>query len=1114
MFKDQVGHDEDWRVDQLRGISVKRTTKSKKLNQQRSHGAVTVFLTLILLPCMIFTCAFGDVSRVLLSESQAEAASDLAMYSLLANYDEDLKEWYGLIASVQNIDEFYDVTESYFNGMMDANGIDGTASSLFTSYISNLRTGGNFADFLQVEVTGETTISPVKNAAMGSNAALIEDGIVEFMKYRGPVQIVTKLVDRFSSLNVLGSLTEANEDEPIVEAKQEYAEAEGEMLSDMLYTYLALIQYVDYRTENGVPDIQKYQNEYAEHLSLIRSDLEKVTELITKYYVFTDSINDISGNFREYSLPYLSGEDAAYNPNNGILYDYDDIGAEELEDGTYYLGASQANEIIRNIDGYISDIQNAANQVANACGSFDVPSTSVSNDINPAVYCMKVQNAGISGYIDTINNNASRLMVLYAKILLALDCELPEVLSAADTDWAQELRKAQSSIESVRNNYLTYSNKTTTYESALSNYYHIAVENGTVYAVRHCTYEFESAYCNNASKTVGGFFEAVRDEFSGITDSLQHQIDQINIILNGGKITYNGTQYEVVSLTTLKRKIQEYTDARDNWGEEAYRHSTDYARDEQREYTEATSDTNNDFSAALGENGVEAVETLRKRLTNIRDDMQTLKDSLLSFTYGGSSVYTLNRSTAISAAKTVVPSSLDSVSLYLSQSASAATVYNNSLVSPKSGAIYTAPALKRGEEGNDPDLNNDPPELYEYMVEAMPRGEVDEAVKNKDDKEAENEANQNKAQEEADNSKDFDSKFLNDLGADLPETTSGNGFNAGTVITGLINAVQKIVGGNLDEFRDQIYVVEYAMDMFSYSSFNNEGKYHLAQDNDNKNLTYKIYKENSFSSYDDAWQDDDPTKLYANQSLTNRQINSTNNHANLAEIEYILYGNSSNEENLKSSYSSIFAIREVLNLVSGFQNYYSGGNTTARMIQAIAASVQGATMGIVPIPLTKVILIGILSTMETAYDMNRLKAGVPVALYKSSDDQWYYKLKAKDISSIFSAQGLPEPEDTNGLFYSDYMYMFLIMAASSDNAYKSMLLRIGDLIEANVAKRKGSDFDLEQCQCFFQMTSTLRVKPLLLTLPIVDSMEGVDASSLRDNTEWCTYSISVIRGYS
>ena len=40
--------------------------KNKKRNRG-SHGAISVFLAIVLVPCMVFTCVFGDLSRVQLS---------------------------------------------------------------------------------------------------------------------------------------------------------------------------------------------------------------------------------------------------------------------------------------------------------------------------------------------------------------------------------------------------------------------------------------------------------------------------------------------------------------------------------------------------------------------------------------------------------------------------------------------------------------------------------------------------------------------------------------------------------------------------------------------------------------------------------------------------------------------------------------------------------------------------------------------------------------------------------------------------------------------------------------------------------------------------------------
>ena len=82
----------------------------KRKRRPGERGAVSVFLTLVLVPCIVFTCIFGDLSRVQLSQAAAASAGDLALYSLMSRYDEALKEYYGLVASCQNIDDCFATT--------------------------------------------------------------------------------------------------------------------------------------------------------------------------------------------------------------------------------------------------------------------------------------------------------------------------------------------------------------------------------------------------------------------------------------------------------------------------------------------------------------------------------------------------------------------------------------------------------------------------------------------------------------------------------------------------------------------------------------------------------------------------------------------------------------------------------------------------------------------------------------------------------------------------------------------------------------------------------------------------------------------------------------------
>ena len=285
------------------------------------------------------------------------------------------------------------------------------------------------------------------------------------------------------------------------------------------------------------------------------------------------------------------------------------------------------------------------------------------------------------------------------------------------------------------------------------------------------------------------------------------------------------------------------------------------------------------------------------------------------------------------------------------------------------------------------------------------------------------------------------------------------------------------------------------MDMFSYSSFNNEGQYQLYEEsNPAEHSTLKDFNENTKAYTEDMqkkWSEASATDIMDNQSLTNRHISSANNYSNLAEVEYVLFGKATNKENLSAAYGGIYGLRFVLNTVSGFQNFYGTKNLTGATINEIAWGVLAATCGIVPIPVTKVLLIGVLAALETAHDLARLKAGVPVCLYKAAED-WKYSMPGEGRS--FNGLG-EEPQNPNGLFYSDYLYLFMVMAVMDEEMYPDVLARIGDLIHNNM-KMKDSDFDLGKATCYFTLNSTLQVKPLLITLPLMNNTYAVSYTHL------------------
>lgn len=1062
----------------------------KKSKRKIQRGAVTVFLALILVPCIIFVCAFGDIARVQLSKARASSAADLTLYSLMSHYDKDLSDYYGLVASCQNINEFYDETTKYFLGMMTASGMSDTGKDLFIQYMDGLR-AGDITDFLQVDLASDFGITAAENGSLGENPALIEDSIVEFMKYRGPAEIFTKVVSRFREMD-LSSAKEADANKKVSDAKGECAQAQSDLLEAALYSYIAMKQYQILYEVDDVPSIQKYHT-VEEELPKIWRDYKGVTELITMYYAGTENIRLV--DFPLYSLDMYH-------------YEAKNIGTPVLDDsGTLYcINSDDLEALLKDVDSNIQTIEGAQNRIVQSCQ--DLPaSVAVNEGVNDVRYAMAVQNAVSTSDLNKMRNTGKTLLQIYAQLKAAKDCDPYPTEDNLPYDWEDQIDAAMSKIEEIQNQYFSTAGNTS-YMKLVKNYQTCAITRGAVEGVQNCTYEFYSELLGR-NATIGQFNEKVKGDLTELQNKLSAQYTQLKIILKGGKITYKDNEYTVKSLEKILDLARTYREKRDDWGSTANNAGTAYGDSEYALYSNKDlSDEEKKTDAMAAAINEEDVKAMMERIEHIMDDIKTLQTALDGFTYGGKSVTKMNgRADIISAGSSVISGQQ---SLYLQDNKEAASGYFERLIQPSSDQFYQAPSLTTGETGNNPNLKTDC-NFFRFLANQFD-SKLDDIQKNLEENKNNNKKYQEEAEEERDSAQEADNKFLKGMGDNLPETHGGaSGANP---ITSLVGIADKIINGNIDELRDQIYVCEYIMDMFSYSSFNNEGEYRRLT---NGQYTYTDFVSNGYVYPNcwDAWNTVDPANLYENQSLTNRQINQNNNWANLAEVEYILYGAKDNSKNLAKAYKNIYEIRLILNTASGFQNFYSvtNDNHNARAIQYVADAVWGLTAGIVPVPLTKCILIGVMTIVESTHDLNLLKAGMPVALYKSKDD-WFCSLDRAG-SKISNFKGNEKEGDKNGLYYSDYMYLFLMIGLTSNNTYKAMLLRVGDVIQANMRKTPDNgSFDLSKSLCYFQLSGDLRVKPLFLSLPIVDSMEGVDVTTTREATDWCTYKVEVIRGYS
>ncbi|MCD8364954.1 MAG: hypothetical protein LUC83_03925, partial [Clostridiales bacterium] len=195
-----------------------------------------------------------------------------------------------------------------------------------------------------------------------------------------------------------------------------------------------------------------------------------------------------------------------------------------------------------------------------------------------------------------ISTNAKKLMTAYAKILLALECDM-------DDSSKRSLESARDSIKELWTNYLTYTaSQNTDYEKILYQYQKAA---DTSYdSIKNQSYTFSSAYCGS-SVTVAQFFSQVKSNYNALVEKLEAQLNTLDIILNGGYIAYDGFVRNVKSLDQVRTLLEEYIEKRDDWGDEAHGASTSYAVEEQAEYDGGEE---NALARELAEKGVVIID--------------------------------------------------------------------------------------------------------------------------------------------------------------------------------------------------------------------------------------------------------------------------------------------------------------------------------------------------------------------------------------------------------------------------------------------------------------------------------------------------------------------------
>lgn len=1077
---------------------------------KKTKGVISVFLVMILVPMLTASSVFVDASKMVLAHSVAESAADLSLNTVLTHYDRQLNEYFGLISSAQSMDEAYKTAKDFFVSCMKSQSISDEDAGALWNTVTNLFSDkeSSVSDFLGIYTDEESlSIAPLEDSSL-ANAAIFKTQVVEFMKYRGPINAVSELFDFLKGNSE--QLTKMDEITEMTEKKQEFYESESTLMQTLYDLYNCLKEYDNKKfTKDVFADIQsktkhggEYENKYREiHKTY-------VTELVnTDWY---------EGEYEPKTLP---------SSKKGVVvtktvYETDENGASVSK-----KVPDMETAITKMYEAYDTYDQKRASMYSalKQCGAYD--------ENNNCVYCKskssinKIQYFGIVGGF--FNDNSGKFSEFYTATN-NFEQAYENFLKTCEEQ--EEIEYDGYRVDTVTVGYATLAQETT-------------LTKGTSYSID--TFKAEITKVYNAQKSSGGIHryndiqnhlqETSKEIDIGKRSEIEKQIEDLNTeILNYAKRLGEAEeilQSAIDKTDDILEALNDYTNKLNSWDNAANSSSLNASSTEgsmvQSDRDEISGKRNGDEATQgdeiLKELKKEDVENLKNRLLGIKARVVFLKKAVCNCKYGTHDLTVMDLTILHKEAEETGGCNFGS---FMQEDVQKnIDVFNKENIPNKTPKFFsTYEDIVSIEEVTATDLNNPSFEdkkdtfrdyLYAYFQNAE-KTKSDEM--SKDDAESKKDSLKSKSENGAD-SLDLSplissTEEIKDQ-ADLPSSGSSGGTDVAqqssklkevsNFVTNLFKDFKKTASEGMVNLRDDLLFSDYIMSMFSYDTYEAEGLLDYA-------VSEKDYKLKSATQWvsdmgekksDCNWDTNTDKTFKYNKTLRNNQLNTTNCFSYGNEVEYILYGKS-NAENKSSAYKNIYAIRYACDLFPVFQECWN--NNPA--VESIATAVSAATYGIIPAPLTKLLICLGVTAAEAAVDLAAIKTGVGVKFIKGKDDlfinieNWLNDVAGDEESDKIGTE-LPYFQ------YSDYLRFFLILQLLGSGE-TGICKRTADVVQVNMIKlSKNNDFRLSKSNVYFKINASVKVKPLMLSL----SINASDANPYTSLSELATFDYEMIRGY-
>ena len=247
-------------------------------------GAVTVFVTLLIIPSVLVSGTAVDVARIYNARSAVQNANELALNGALASYDGMLHDLYGLYGFSKTDPRLAKMISDYLLHTIYGKGSSGGGMGTFRSFIApdySVNASMEYKNDL-----GET--------------AMLRQQMLEYMKFRGPYILLTQFLGGASSNPTL------QVDDAIAKQKKELDDDLGEIfaLYSDLYSCIARV--------DKCPDGD----------GNLKWRIDKINELFEKIKESMGKLDKLNKDWRSASETFKPGIEANYYDNVGKINDY------------------------------------------------------------------------------------------------------------------------------------------------------------------------------------------------------------------------------------------------------------------------------------------------------------------------------------------------------------------------------------------------------------------------------------------------------------------------------------------------------------------------------------------------------------------------------------------------------------------------------------------------------------------------------------------------------------------------------------------------------------------------------------------------------------------------